>query len=70
MNNIDDIKRACVDNIKALKLGQTVFIYNDNIFFETLSLCNKENLKVFYNKVDDYYTMKCSSPRYNRKWKR
>lgn len=57
-NIIDDFKSVCSDNIKALKLGQTVFIYKDDVFFKTLELCNKENINVYYKKIDDYYVVK------------
>lgn len=60
-NTIDDFRSVCVDNINALKAGQTVYIYKDDVFFKTLALCNKENMKVYYSKTEDYYTIKCKN---------
>lgn len=57
-NIIDGFRSVCVDNIRALKANEAVFIYKDDVFFETLALCNKENIDVFYDKIDDYYIVK------------
>lgn len=54
----DGFKTACMDNIRALSLKETVFIYRKEVLEKTKELCKEKGIDITINKVEDYYIVR------------
>lgn len=65
---ITDFKAVCLDNISALKKGDTVFVYKKDVLEETIKMCQEKGIDVVSNKIEDYYTIRLAIPKRKHKY--
>lgn len=53
----DEFKALCKSNFRDIKNGKTCYIYRDDVLKETKELCDKNKVKYYVKKVEDYYKL-------------